>query len=120
LAHTAPRIQGLLFCNREMRPDGDDKLLHKMLRPLLHRLNMYSPGKAFPAIRHIARSVLLESGASIIQVQKQPRRTSATTTLNIYGHVLGRFTTLGNQRAGASVRYLCSHIIRIQADCFII
>jgi integrase len=60
-----------------------------MLRPLLNRLNFYLPGKVFHAIRHTPRSVMLESGASIIQVQKQLRHSSATTTLNIYVHLLG-------------------------------
>jgi integrase len=80
---------GLLFCNCKMRPYSDNKLREKMLRPLLRQLEMYSPGKVFHAIRHTAGSVMLESGASIVNVQKQLRHSAASTTLNIYSHVLG-------------------------------
>jgi integrase len=80
---------GLLFCNCRLRPYSDNKLREKMIRPLLVSLRMYSPGRVFHAIRHTAGSIMLESGASILNVQKQLRHSSATVTLNVYGHVLG-------------------------------
>jgi integrase len=72
-----------------MHPHSDNKLREKMIRPLLASLRMYSPGKAVQAIRHKARSIMLESGASILNVQKQLRHSSATITLTVYGHVAG-------------------------------
>ena len=80
---------GLLFCNRRMRPFSDNKAREDMLRPLLRKLKMHSSGKAFHAIRHTAGSVMLESGASIVNVQRQLRHSSATVTLNVYAHLLG-------------------------------
>jgi len=41
---------------------------------------MYSPGKVFQAIRHTAGGIMLESGPSILNVQKQLRQSSATVT----------------------------------------
>lgn len=87
--HYRLNAMGLVFCNQRSRPYSDNKVRAKMLRPLLDELGLYSPGKVFHAIRHTTGSVMLESGASIINVQRQLRHTSATTTLNIYGHVLG-------------------------------
>jgi len=88
-AHYRQNALDLVFCNQRSRPYSDNKVRAKMLRPLLAELGLYSPGKVFHAIRHTTGSVMLESGASIINVQRQLRHTSATTTLNIYGHVLG-------------------------------
>ena len=51
-----------------------------MLRPLLRKLNIYEPGKVFHAIRHTAGSIMLESGATVLNVQKQLRHSSATVT----------------------------------------
>ena len=87
--HYRQNALDLVFCNQRSRPYSDNKVRAKMLRPLLNELGLYSPGKVFHAIRHTTGSVMLESGASIINVQRQLRHTSATTTLNIYGHVLG-------------------------------
>jgi hypothetical protein len=41
-----------------------------IIRPLLVSLKMYAPGKVFHAIRHTAESIMLESGASLPEVQK--------------------------------------------------
>jgi integrase len=90
-------LTGLLFANRNDRPYSDNKLREYALRPLLRSLKMYSKGKVFHAIRHTAGSIMLESGASIINVQKQLRHSSPTVTLNVYGHVLG-----DSQRQAAS------------------
>jgi integrase len=79
----------LLFYNRRMRPYSDNKLGDKMIRPLLVSLKMYSPGKVFHAIRHTAGSIVLESGTTILNVQKQLRHCSATVALTVNGHVLG-------------------------------
>ena len=87
--HYRKNPDGLVFCNRQMRPYSDNKLREKMLRPLLQKLNMYKPGKVFHAIRHTAGSIMLESGASVLNVQKQLRHSSATVTLNVYSHILG-------------------------------
>jgi integrase len=95
--HYRKNPTGLLFCNRRMRPYSDNKLREKSLRPLLKSLKMYSTGRVFHAIRHTAGSVMLESGASILNVQKQLRHSSPTVTLNVYGHVLG-----DSQRQAAS------------------
>lgn len=84
-----PNPLGLVFCNERFRPYSDNKVRAKLLRPLLCKLGLYSPRKVFHAIRHTTGSAMLELGASIVNVQRQLRHTSATTTLNIYGHVLG-------------------------------
>jgi len=87
--HYRENPDGLLFCNRRMRPYSDNKLREKMLRPLLRKLGIYVPGKMFHAIRHTAGSVMLESGASVLNVQKQLRHSNPTVTLKVYAHVLG-------------------------------
>jgi len=87
--HYRKNPDGLVFCNRRMRPYSDNKLREKMLRPLLRKLNIYEPGKVFHAIRHTAGSIMLDTGASVLNVQKQLRHSSATVTLNVYSHILG-------------------------------
>jgi integrase len=87
--HFRKNKMGLLFCNRRMRPYSDNKLREKQLRPLLRKLKMYSSGRVFHAIRHSVGSIMLESGSSILNVQKQLRHSNASVTLNVYGHVLG-------------------------------
>jgi hypothetical protein len=61
---------GLLFCDRRMRTYSENKLRERMSRPLRVSLKMYSPGKVFHAIRHAAGSIMLESGASLLNVHK--------------------------------------------------
>ena len=95
--HYRKNPTGLLFANRNDRPYNDGKLREYALRPLLKSLKMYSTGRVFHAIRHTAGSFMLESGASILHVQKQLRHSSPTVTLNVYGHVLG-----DSQRQAAS------------------
>ena len=42
----------------------------------------------FHDLRHYYGSMLLDSGADLVKVQHRMRHASATTTLNVYAHLL--------------------------------
>lgn len=50
---------------------------------------MYKPKRMFHAIRLTAGTVMVEAGASIVNVQKQLRHSTPSVTLTVYSHVLG-------------------------------
>lgn len=78
---------GVLFANRNLRPQSDNKLRERYLRPLLKSLGMKNVG--FHAIRHGVASELINSGAPITVVRDQMRHSDVRVTLGIYGHVIG-------------------------------
>jgi integrase len=101
--HFRPNDAGLVFVNKRGRPYSANKLREKYLHPLLKKLGI--PHGGFHAGRHGATSSMLDGGATPSVVQKQMRRSSARTTLGIYGHVVG----------DAQRRAVESHAERIEA-----
>lgn len=71
---------GLLFINRRGRPYTADKVVKKLLRPLLDELGI--PRAGFHAFRHMHTTLLLDCGASIKTAQRQFRHADARTTLD--------------------------------------
>jgi integrase len=77
---------GLLFINRRGRPYTAARVVKKQLHPILDRLGI--PRAGFHAFRHMHTTMLVDSGASIKTAQRQLRHASASTTLDVYAHVV--------------------------------
>lgn len=77
---------GLVFTNRRGKSYCAEKVVSKVLRPILDRLGI--PRAGFHAFRHMHTTLLVDSGASIKTAQRQLRHASASTTLQVYAHVV--------------------------------
>ncbi len=84
-----PRQAGLLFVNRRGRPYSRNKIVEKILHPVLDELGIDRKGKrvGFHAFRHALASLLVEHASAAV-AQRQLRHTEASTTLNLYAHVI--------------------------------
>lgn len=78
---------GFLFATRNNRPPSSNKVVEYHLWTLLDALGI--PRCGLHAFRHTHTALLLDSGATPKVAQRQLRHTSARTTLQIYGHVVG-------------------------------
>jgi len=79
-------VTGLVFVNHRGKPYHAEKIVSKVLQPLLDRLGI--PRAGFHAFRHMHTTLLVDSGASIKTAQRQLRHADARTTLSIYAHVV--------------------------------
>ncbi|MBV9886094.1 MAG: site-specific integrase [Acidobacteria bacterium] len=82
-----PNPSGFLFATRNDRPPSSNKVVEYHLWTLLDALKI--PRCGLHAFRHTHTALLLDSGATPKVAQRQLRHTSARTTLQIYGHVVG-------------------------------
>ena len=82
-----PNKDRLLFVTKTGRPISHSKILERHLWPLLDKLGIERRG--LHSFRHSAASVLIASGAPLTVVQRILGHASTSTTLGIYGHVLG-------------------------------
>jgi integrase len=80
----------LLFVNSRGRPYSRNKVVQTVLHPALDALGMRRNGRriGLHAFRHTLSSILLDVAAPTV-AQRQLRHSSASTTLGIYGHVIG-------------------------------
>ena len=80
----------LLFVNRNGRPYSRDKVVSKVLHPMLKKLGINHKGRrcGLQAFRHGLASLLV-STASAKVAQRQLRHSDAATTLGIYAHIIG-------------------------------
>lgn len=93
-----PNKDRLLFATRDGRPLSHTKILERHLWPLLDKLGIERRG--LHAFRHSAASVLMASGAPLPVVQRILGHASTSTTLGIYGHVLGEDAKSAMDRLG--------------------
>jgi integrase len=88
--HLVNHTHELVFVNRRGRPYSRNKVVQTILHPVLDKLNIARKGRrvGLHAFRHCLASMLLQvTGAAV--AQRQLRHADASTTLAIYGHVLG-------------------------------
>jgi integrase len=80
----------LLFVNRRGRPYSRNKIVEKVLHPILDVLGIERKGRriGLHAFRHGLASMLIDSAGAAV-AQRQLRHSDAATTLGIYGHVIG-------------------------------
>jgi integrase len=80
----------LLFVNRRGRPYSRNKVVQKVLHPVLEKLGIERKGRriGLHAFRHGLASMLVDSASTAV-AQRQLRHSDAATTLGIYGHVIG-------------------------------
>jgi integrase len=80
----------LVFYNSRRRPFSRDKIVSKILHPVLDKLGIKHAGRrcGLHAFRHTLTSVLLRT-TGLAVAQRQMRHSDASTTLGHYGHVLG-------------------------------
>jgi integrase len=80
----------LLFVNRNGRPYSRDKVVAKVLHPILHELGINHKGRrcGLHAFRHGLASLLASIRASVAVAQRQMRHKDLGTTLG-YTHVVG-------------------------------
>jgi len=80
----------LLFVNSRGRPYSRNKVVQTVLHPALDALGIQRKGRriGLHAFRHTLSSILLDVAAPTV-AQRQLRHSSASTTLGIYGHVIG-------------------------------
>jgi integrase len=88
--HLVGHTSELLFVNRRGRPYSRNKIVEQVLRPALDAVNIPRKGRriGLHAFRHTISSILLDVAAPTV-AQRQLRHSSASTTLGIYGHVIG-------------------------------
>ena len=83
--------EGLLFVTRRGRPYNPQRIVERVLKPILRdKLNAAHRGRGFHSFRHAHSSLLLATGAPPTVAQKQLRHSDARITLAIYGHVVGQ------------------------------
>jgi integrase len=88
--HLVNHTHELVFVNRRGRPYSRNKVVQTILHPVLDKIKIARKGRrvGLHAFRHTLASMLLQTaGASV--AQRQLRHKDASTTLAIYGHVLG-------------------------------
>jgi integrase len=88
--HLVGHDDELLFVNRRGRPYSRNKIVQTVLHPALDALGIPRKGRriGLHAFRHTVSSILLDVAAPTV-AQRQLRHSSASTTLGIYGHVIG-------------------------------
>ena len=81
---------GLLFVNRRGRPCSHNKVVQKVLHPVLDQLGISRNGRriGLHAFRHGLASMLIDSASTVV-AQRQLGHTDAAATVGIYGHVIG-------------------------------
>ncbi|HAT1145402.1 TPA: site-specific integrase [Corynebacterium striatum] len=72
-----------VFCTREGRPLSSSSLSARF-RTVARRAGV---GTTFHGLRHFYASVLIESGASVVMVQRALGHASASMTLDVYSHL---------------------------------
>jgi integrase len=82
-----PNPLRLVFANRFGRPMDSERIVRKVLRPILDELKI--PRAGLHAFRHTHTSLLLDLGAPPTVAQAQLRHADPRITLGIYGHVVG-------------------------------
>jgi site-specific recombinase XerD len=78
--------QGWVFCNAIGRPIEAGNMIRRSFRPILVKAGL--PMMTFHQLRHSAASLLLSTGVHPKVVQEILGHSTATTTLDIYSHVL--------------------------------
>jgi integrase len=80
----------LLFVNRRGRPYSRNKVVQKVLHPVLDQLGISRKGRriGLHAFRHGLASMLIDSASTVV-AQRQLGHVDAATTVGIYGHVIG-------------------------------
>jgi integrase len=76
----------LLFVNQIGRPLDGNKIVPRILHPILDKLCL--PRAGLHAFRHSLASILLQT-TGVAVAQRQMRHSDPRTTVGIYGHVLG-------------------------------
>jgi integrase len=89
-AHLANHTHELVFANSRRHHYSRDKIVSKVLHPVLDKLAISRKGRrvGLHAFRHTLTSMLLQS-TGVAVAQRQMRHSDASTTLGHYGHVLG-------------------------------
>jgi integrase len=89
-AHLVNHAHELLFVNGRGRPYSRNKVVQTVLHPVVDRLGISRKGRrvGLHAFRHALASMLLQTTGAAV-TQRQLRHADASTTLGIYGHVLG-------------------------------
>jgi integrase len=95
----------LLFANRKGGPYRRDKIVAKVLHPVLDRIGVPRKGRrvAFHAFRHGLASMLVDLASPAV-AQRQLRHADAATTLGIYAHVIGS----GHKDAVEAIQAVCT------------
>jgi len=75
-----------VFPGREGRPADPGALRHRVLAPAAGRAGL--SGVGFHALRHTCASLLIESGLSMLRLQRWMGHHSPAYTLETYGHLL--------------------------------
>jgi len=80
----------LLFVNRRGRPYSRNKVVQKVLHPVLDKLGIERKGRrvGLHAFRHGLASMLVDSESTAV-AQRQLRHSDASTTLGLYAHIIG-------------------------------
>lgn len=80
----------LVFVNRRGRPYSRNKVVQKVLHPVLDKLKISRKGRrvGLHAFRHHLASRLLQT-TGVAVAQRQLRHSDPNTTLGHYGHILG-------------------------------
>lgn len=89
-AHLVGHTHELVFVNRNGRPYSRNKIVEKILRPVLDKIGVERKGKrvGLHAFRHSLASMLIQSASPVV-AQRQLRHKDASTTLGLYGHLIG-------------------------------
>ncbi len=80
----------LLFVNRNGRPYSRDKVVAKVLHPMLDELGIKHKGRrcGLHAFRHGLGTLLASNKASVASTQRQLRHKDPRTTFGLYVHVV--------------------------------
>lgn len=89
-AHLKDHKHELLFVNRRGRPYSRNKVVQKVLHPVVDKLGISRKGRrvGLHGFRHWLASMLLQTTGAAV-AQRQLRHADPATTLGTYGHVLG-------------------------------
>src|SRR5260370_32666930 len=89
-AHLLYHTHELLFVNGRGRPYSRNKVVQTVPHPVVDKLGISRKGRrvGLHAFRHALASMLLQTTGAAV-AQRQLRHADASTTLGIYGHVLG-------------------------------
>ena len=109
LAHHLERFpasdDGLIFTDSKGDPIRRHALGHIWRRPAARAgVDGFSPH----ALRHYAASVLIDQGASVKVVQRHLGHASATTTLDVYGHLWPETEDITRRALEAGLRRVVS------------